>query len=341
MKLSLPTASRLDDALCCPASCVLPHEITPSGEPAIRGNIAHKFLEDIGDGKKHVEAFWDVPEEYREWIAAIDTVSLFAGLQRRAVEVPYAIDVTTEKVRRLRRSGHRSYAGRKDTEFVGTVDVVAIRNGRPVVRDYKTGSNLGDPSTKMQLKFAALAVHLETGLEDVDAEFVYVREDGSYTVESTTFGVIDHTDTMMALGMLRERIVEAYDDVSAGRLPTVNSGSHCRFCPAYMSCPAKIGMLNQAMGLDDMDVVDVAAVWRAYEAAKIAVDRLKPILNEHIERYGIELDERTIIKMFTSSKRAMGVGKLTNLARKLGATDDDIERCWTTTSFSYPKPHRR
>ena len=340
MKLELPTASRLDDAVACPASCVLPHEKTETGEAALRGNVAHKFLEDVGSGKSHYGAYIDAPPEYRDWLIAIDTTALFDGLTDIQVEIPYAVDVTTETVRRLV-GGHRAYAGRKDTEFVGTVDVVAKRNGRPVVRDYKTGSNLGDPTHKMQLKFAALAVHLETGFEDIDAEFVYIREDGSYTVESTTFGLIDHTDAMMTLGMLRERIIDAFAEVSAGRLPTVNTGSHCRFCPAYMACPAKFGMLKQAIGLDDMDMSDVASVWRAYEAAKIAVDRLKPILNEHIERYGIELDDRTVVKMFTSSKRAMGVGRLTTLARNLGATPQDIERCWTTTSFSYPKPHRR
>lgn len=340
MKLELPTASRLDDAVSCPASCVLPHEKTESGEAAIRGNVAHKFLEDIGAGKSHYGTMADVPQEYRDWIMGIDTNALFDGLSDIQVEIPYAVDVTTETVRRLD-GGHRSYAGRKNTEFVGTVDVVATRNGRPVVRDYKTGSNLGDPYHKMQLKFAALAVHLETGLEDVDAEFVYIHEDSTFTVQSTTFGLIDHTETMMTLGMLRESIVSAFSAVSEGRLPTVNSGSHCRFCPAYMSCPAKFGMLKQAIGLEDLQMHEVSQVWRAYEAAKIAVDRLKPILNEHIERYGIELDDRTVIKMFTSSKKAMGVGRLTTLARKLGATPNDIKRCWTTTTFSYPKPHRR
>ena len=335
-KLALmPTASRLDDAIACPASVVLPHEIRPSGEPAVRGNAAHNYLEAIAKGMDRQAALALVPTQYVDWCSMIDVDALFAGLTEITAEVPYAIDICSETCRRMR-GGQREYADRTDREFVGTVDVVCLRSGTYVVRDYKTGSNLGDPYHKMQLRFAATAVHMMTDASTVVAEYVYIHEDGTHSVSSTQFSTWDFVETIEVLSKLRTDILDA-----ASRMPNVSvaTGPQCRFCPAYWSCPAQGGALLKAGSINDSG--EMSQVWAAYEQARIAIDRVKPLVNDYVDQHGIDMPDGTVVRMYSTTKRAANVGKLVKLARGRGASDDDISDCYYDNTTTYPRQVKR
>jgi hypothetical protein len=76
----LPSASGLDRAVNCAASCVLPRVDTEAGAPAHRGNEVHKYLENIANGMPQLEALALVEDDYREWCAGIDVEKLMEGI---------------------------------------------------------------------------------------------------------------------------------------------------------------------------------------------------------------------------------------------------------------------
>ena len=341
----LPTASRLDLANACPASCVLPSEDGEPGDAVYRGNVAHKYLEDIANGITQAVALQDVPVEMLPWIRALPIERMFQGLGNVRPEVPYAVNVITRFVRVLN-GGHRDYADRTDDEFVGTVDLIATRpDGRALIRDYKTGANLGDPATKLQLRFAALALHLETGAQEIDVEFAYILQDGAVQYDTATLNVWDFDETFETLVRLRESITQARHRYSAGEPLSVRTGQHCRFCPAFWSCPAKIGALRTVTQLDVRRLPTrqsaLREFWQKYEETRQIIDRAKPLVTEYVDRDEIPLDDHTCVRMITSTKREYAVEKLKRLALSLGATDAQLLGCVSSNTFSYPKVVKR
>lgn len=343
MQLVLPTASRLDLAMACPASSVLPSEETGSTEAIERGHVCHLFLEEIGSGVAYDDALFRVPDDHRAWISAIDVGRLFAGLTDVECEIPFAVDAGARTVRRLDGS-QRDYSGKLDWEFVGTVDVIARRNGRYVIRDYKTGANLGDPADKWQLKFAAAALHLEKNADEIDVEFAYIDPTGQITVDTATFSWWDHDATLEELAKLYNRLMDAHVRVLDNQAPNVRPGSHCRFCPAFWACPSKVGVVRSLVGRDVRRLPsgpELAEMWNVYEQARQVIDRVKPMMAEYVDRTEIILDDDYSVRMVTSSKKELSASKLRALAKSLGATDSQIFDCYTTNTFSYPKPSKR
>lgn len=75
-----PSASALDRAMACPASCVLPQAksgvATAAGE---RGTVAHRYIELVIEGRGG-EAYATCPAEHLEWCSRFDVESWLAGV---------------------------------------------------------------------------------------------------------------------------------------------------------------------------------------------------------------------------------------------------------------------
>jgi hypothetical protein len=337
----LPSASSLDDANICPARCVL-HQDGKITDAADRGTHCHTYLELVGLGHPRGVALSAIPREYRDWCAAIDTDSLFAGLKDIRLEVPLAIDIVNRSARIMPKTGHRGYGDRQPNEFVGTVDVWARSNGCVLVRDYKTGRDLGDPQFKLQLGFAAVAIHLMTGVTDVDIEYTYVYEDSTFEHVGAHLDVFQIMDTLDALTRLRDRIHHQYTMMIESQPMGFVTGDHCRFCPAYRNCPTKVGLLSTLTGkrVVELDDDNVGWAWTQFVEMRNAVDRLKPLFNEYaVDGGGFATHDGKTVKLISSSKPTLSGPKLAKLARGLGASESDISACMNHNEFSYLKEY--
>ncbi len=230
----LPSASRLPIAKHC-AFAWSPHAPRwpkrPQRDDAEVGIAVHAEAEAAANG----EASTPLARELAESLE---------GLTDRLPEQPYAYDVKTGRARRLVKAGHRSYVQASDDELTGTADLVyTSRDGRRVVRDYKSGDDGRwlDPKTNMQLRFLALAVARSEGLDEIDVEITGLTSmSGADSTPPATFDVFH-------LAEIAAEVADIYKaSTSAETVP--RSGQHCRWCPIREVCPetakalAKIAM---------------------------------------------------------------------------------------------------
>ncbi len=239
----LPTASQLDRALNCPASCALPQVRTQSAA-ADFGTGVHRFLE-----RAHAigrdEALAEIPEDasHRALCEQLPLDELPAGGRR---EVSFAWDMTSGQARVL--GSHRDYSTVTDSELCGTADMIGTVDGVGVAVDWKSGRHVGDPATSGQLQFLSLALAQAFGVDEVRASFVYLRDDGTFYRDEVTFDGFDLAAFAERLRALPARIAAARERIDSGRAPDVSNGPWCRFCPAAAACPAKVALARSFGG---------------------------------------------------------------------------------------------
>src|SRR5690348_7751770 len=138
-----PTASSLERAAACPASCAIPVRVRSSSDAAERGSAIHGFIEDvISKHETREAALAKVPVEWRGTCAALDWDAITGDLEPATTfaESAYALDYVTGRARFLGRSLNRKYPPTSDEEITGTSDVDGDHfDGVPVVADVKTG----------------------------------------------------------------------------------------------------------------------------------------------------------------------------------------------------------
>jgi hypothetical protein len=272
----LPSASRLARADACPASESLPHADS-TDEWGTRGTKVHEFLHRAAAVGREA-ALAEVDDDVLDFCAAVPLDKLPNGGDR---EVALAWDHATDKARVVNTKGHRDYSSQSPTEFVGTADYVGRDGNRVVVLDWKTGHRyLGPARDSWQLRMLALAAARLAGVEQADVAYFFLREDGTVVPTWATFDAFDLADIADELFALAARLR------SAEATTTYAEGDHCDYCPAWMSCPAKVA-LARAIGTGEA-VVELDALEQQVEemtAAQLGAVVLK------VERV-IDLAER-------------------------------------------------
>jgi hypothetical protein len=107
-----------------------------------------------------------------------------------------------------------------------------------VACDLKSGRPVTACASNPQMRFHALARHLDTGCPQVEARVLYVREDGRVHIDRHVFDAYQvdlYADELVDLG---QHIQAARMIVANGGTPVVRTGAHCRYCPALPACPA-------------------------------------------------------------------------------------------------------
>lgn len=281
----LPSASGLQRAFACPASQVLPHA-NRTNEHAERGSAVHEFLASVGVLGRE-DALANVPEEWRAACEAIDVDSLPAcDASAYAAEVAFVYDLGTGAGREVGRNIGRSYPRLSDFEVPGTADVVALTaDGDGVfVADYK-GAHAKVPRARenWQLRFLALAACRAYGRSRATVAIVRIRDDGSPWFDSAEFDAFDldvfHAELLAKHAEIRNLAVAE----ESGALLSVNMGEHCRYCPAYQTCPGQTGLVRQmaqdpetlAAGITSMLTPETAA--KAYVRLRQVREALKHI----------------------------------------------------------------
>lgn len=243
------TMSRLPIVARCPASWALPHaeEAEPS-EPSKRGRAIHAFLADVATHGRNA-ALERVPEEYRPACELIDTDRLPTHL---AAEVTFRLDVLRREAVEVGRDLNRStYAERTGEDWVvyGTADLVGIDDDADavVVYDYKTGwSAQDDAADHWQVKALALAAACAYGKSNARIGIIRVWETGHVSYRVAELDAFDLDVVAEDLHRILDARARAWEELRAGRAPSVATGRHCRYCPAFHACPAQVALVRQA-----------------------------------------------------------------------------------------------
>lgn len=286
--MNLPTGSGIARALACPASQALPR-VERSSEYAERGDWRHKFVELVGQvgAEKALEA---IPEEYRDECEGIDIEGLPTEL---ATEVTFAWCYETGKVRELGRNLGRDYSDAKPTEIVGTIDVVGVGPEEVYVADYKGFEWVSARSP--QLLFAAFCASKVYSRHHATTEVMQL--DGSGRRNRATMDTFDLWAFEAKLREMVTAIIDAQEQFDDGLWPTVTEGKHCKYCPAFDSCPAKTRLLREMTAPEDgpfslrLDEATAADAYRKWLIMKDLTKRVGEALYGYASEHPIDLGD--------------------------------------------------
>ena len=241
----LPTASKVERALACPASEALPHEEQPQSEAAEAGNGRHEALIALRDGK-------DVDASHADWVDGLVEANILEDLQGYRAEVALAYDVAFSDARELGERLGRQYPETRPTEVVGSADYLRVRHidgGKTAVVqvvDLKTGRHEVRAKDNAQLLTLALAAARAHKAKHVEVAILWAPEGQAPRWDWEVLTPQRLERHAAELADMMARIEEARAVVESGRAPEVMDGNHCHFCPAKASCPKRSALAVQA-----------------------------------------------------------------------------------------------
>lgn len=271
---NLPTGSRVQRAMECAPSAVLPR-VEHRQDAARKGTGVHAFVASLQtldrDG-----ALALVPKEHREACEAIDVTALPLGGEFLA-EASLAYDVETEVVRFLGCNIGREYGPLGPNEIALTLDTVGLGDSLAFVADIKTGRSYVPPAYRnWQLLLGALAVCRWKGLSAARVALIHLREGEELVWDCHELDAFDLASAAVDLRDMVTRIREAERAVAQGQTPAVVTGPHCRYCPSFTGCPAQTALIRQLGDEPGKLAHDVKALLAPETAAK-AYHRLRVI----------------------------------------------------------------
>lgn len=236
--MSLPTASKMDAALACLGSVVLPG-VKEEGEYSAAGNVLHHYIE-TARGRGKAAALLEAPEDEREWLQGIDLDALPPGAES---EVPLGWDADRDIGVRYSISTFRGYPS--DGLLHGTADLLGVTGSRVVVLDVKRFGAKVAARQSAQLALLALAAARVTGADEAEVGMLQPGSRG-WIVDRHHLDALDLEEWADRFRNLKARI----DGHREGTIPELVAGGHCTYCPALRWCPAQSAIVRQVAGFD-------------------------------------------------------------------------------------------
>lgn len=246
-------------------------------------------------------------------------------------EVAFAWRPDLDTARVIVLLGHRQYGGvTYSDEMCGTADIVSVEGDTVHVYDFKTGYDLS--SAPAQLRVLALFAARAYGVEQAVVHCVHVTTTGvEVTGES-----LDMFDLQGIAGELAALTggIEASVPVP---------GNHCAElrCPAIAMCPATGAVADEVaelipaaalvrhvpMALTFRDADHCAAVLAKKRALDKALEQIGQAVDAFVGDKEHPLSDGGTLKQTHRNMPRVASGAYEALARRLGATDEDIALC--------------
>lgn len=298
--MALITASGAERAVKCPSSLVLP-KVRTTNEYAERGTALHSYVAAaLLRGRE--AALAECADEYRDECAAIDldaVQSIVGAFDTLYVELALMSNIKTGDGKILGEDIKRAYPHTDDPYVVyGTADLVTFRSGVLTIFDIKTGQRVASAGVNAQLLSLALLARAAFSDQSLKPSayrigIIYLDEYGNATPDQA---VVDDMDLDGWQHELRTAVLRARD-AQRKDVPDVETGAHCRYCPAFTSCPAKnatalqlaerTGIFAPSVG-GQLATLNVQQAGEVYAKAKEAIEWLDTIMDAIKERAQIE-----------------------------------------------------
>lgn len=235
----IPTASGLDRAAACPASCVLPQAKEPPTDASDFGVKVHAFLalarESSFDAALAMQA---IEEPHYNFCSQIPWDQLPQGGR---AEVAFAFNFVTGEGRELGvLKSARDYKIDQTCEIAGTADLVGLVGDSVHIYDWKTGYRALTPAKQAwQLKLLALAASRAYNVSSADVAFLRLGDEGKLFPDRASFDAFDLMRIEQDLVELMARLEETAARADAGEQLDVAMGDHCHYCSAKPHCPGQ------------------------------------------------------------------------------------------------------
>lgn len=305
------SASSLERVEACPASTALP-AAQYSGIAAETGTENHRVIEDVinaGGVPEKLRHLWEDPE---------------TGSPPRAVhtEIAYVVDVSTRKVRRLGKlKSHRDYGKLGGTEIATTLDVEIVHDNAVNVIDWKSRERTTPAERNVQIATQVCAVETHYG-KPVHAGLVYLDD---WYADMASFSIFDSGERWSRLARI----------VAASGSGSPKMGSHCKYCPAMVSCPAHratlAAMLDVGVAVEQMTPELVGEAWTKLKAIESMAERVDFAIRERARREPIPLPNGKHLRLVESSRTSQDAKAMAERLRALG---EDPEKFKKTTTYT-------
>lgn len=331
------SGSSLQRAKACPASEALPHRNTISADIA-RGTAVHAYLANVPTMGKD-DALCAVPEEYRELCAVIDLDRLPASKPGAfAPEIAFVWNVATSTVRVIGQSLGRNYGDLAASDIPCTLDNVGIAadGETAIVTDYKGGWSDAAPAFEnLQLRFGALCFCRANGLKKAHVSIIRIKEDGSSWFDAAELTEWDLQVTEGQVAAIMDNVTDAQLSAAQGVQVSPTMGDHCRYCPAYASCPA-VGSLAVAVGSGEFGLEltkdNAAAAWHRVKAMEKIIKEVKAAVREFAAIEPIDLGNGKTLGEVEGSRESLSGGVVYRVVRELYGEDAADVACEIKTS---------
>lgn len=301
------TASALDRIAACPASEALPHALR-TNDDAKRGHARHAFFEAIPNIGRE-EALKLAPEKYRDELALIDLsvetgIGEFLDGTKFLQEVAFAYDPATDKARVLGQGLKRNYSSALPDEVVGTCDIVGVTADAVVIPDFKGAHAQLEPKEMRQLLFLAMVACKVYDRQRAVSGVIRIREDGSSFYQRVDFDEFDLASFQLELPDIVARVEDAKQSLQANMRPvSLIEGEHCRYCPAFPFCPAKMALVRSfaaapeslQTSLDGATDEQLALAWERVTALEAVVKRVRENIQTRARQHAIPLGKGQVL----------------------------------------------
>jgi hypothetical protein len=328
--------SALGRVAACVRSEAMPH--THSSSPAAnRGTVAHKFFADCLEHGKDIALSMVENVDDIDWLSAIDVERLPAFQpEAYAPEIAIAYDPLKRTARELGRNIDRDEARRRarEHEIVGVIDVGGITDDSAVAHDYKTGWGDVEPA-EVNWQLRTYALFLARLFDKPNAHYSIIRVRGDGRVHFDTgymdaLELLDHEDALLAL-LERRAVVRDYARAGSwDMLPPLVEGKHCRYCPAFAFCPAKVAGVRAVVA--DVNpppnvITSELAVeaWSRLELAEKTLVRYRAILEDYLRRNPVPLPDGEVLGEKVTMREAIVPDRARKaLSKHFGSLGDAI-----------------
>ena len=335
---ALLSASSLKRAKACPASCVLP-SVSEQSDAGIAGTIAHEALRLLSSGADENAVLSAIDEQLAtaaiQYKLAPSVQSAInkqvTGLVSNRSEIPqgcdsevaFAYDPSTGKARVLQ-ARDRAY-DLQPGEIPGTADLVGWGKDEVLICDYKN-ERIAYEDHSAQLNFYALCAARVWGVDTAHCRVLGIGESGEIVV--TAAWSLDWEDLIASENDLRgirdaveqERIAT---EANPSRVPDVTLGDHCRYCPAWRSCPAYQGAIK---ALTDGSTEDLGQAYLQAQIAERAAESVRDLVRTRLTAEGaISLGDGRSITLDSAGRTRIKKDATSKASRKSRSKQNETE----------------
>lgn len=301
------TGSALERVYNCPGSTALP-QANSTTEASTQGNTNHTIIE-VGLATGN---YAGLPDVARGMMGDGVTVR---------VEVAYALDLEKRTVRCLGERIGRNYGELCEWEIALTVDAIFTGPGGTCVVDWKSRERTTVATANWQLRTGCLAVLTEMGLTETDGAIAYL-DDGF--IDPMMLDVFQATALWGDLRHLVAQAKRAQKAAADGLPVSVHSGSWCRYCPAFVHCPAQtklaLAMLGEASDLAVATMSDEQAgrAWEKLKEIQAIAGKIEDALRTRAKRTSLPLSNGKRLALVSSSRRSVDTKGAVKLLEEAG-----------------------
>lgn len=309
--MRLPSASAMQRAFSCPESFALPKVETESSKAATRGTTVHEFLRRVLTGEMTREEALALVSLDDHGRTACEMADLDALPRGGHYEVAVAWNPETDKARILGYDIDRNYEAHgadRETEVVGSFDILGDLVDRRVFNfDFKTGRPQWGARDSWQLRTGAVIWAMIRGADEALVGHLIVNDDVRWDLwEIDAIALADYK-AQLRDQMRKIRKLKRIDDLASA---DVVEGEHCKYCPAFSRCPAKVGLVANISTMVRtggpaayLEPATAAVAWRTLDKYDDIAKRMRAEIEKAAAMSPIDLGDGYELKLAAGDDR--------------------------------------